>query len=102
MPTIKITDDNGKSTTSFLTGYSLDPLEQDLILEINFPNGSVKYLIHTDRREPNMYNIEKFISDYFDNALNNSLTAHVEEFLRRDYIYIGDNELRRQFTAQKK
>lgn len=102
MPTIKIKDDNYKTTVSLLTSYSLEPLEQEIILEITFLNGSAKYLIHCDSREPNLYNIETFISNYFDDVLGNNKTAYVEEFLRRDYIYIGEGESRRQFTAQKK
>ena len=68
MPMIKIIEDNGKTTTSLFTGYSLEPLEEGLSLEISYTNGSVKYLIHPKWNEPNMYNIETFISNYFDNV----------------------------------
>lgn len=102
MPTIKIIDDNGKTTTSLLNSYSLEPLEDSLILEINLPNGNVKYLIHSDMRERSIRNIEQFITNYFDDVIINNKTAYIEEYLRRDYIYIGQEETRRQFTAQKK
>ncbi len=102
MPTIKITDDNGKTTTCMLIGYSIEPLEEGIHLEINSPNNCIKYLIHSDIRERNIHNIESFISNQFDNALKNNKTVCIGEYLRRDYIYIGDGESRRQFTAQKK
>lgn len=44
MSTIKITDDNRETTTSLLNSYSLEPLEEGLILELNLPNSFIKYL----------------------------------------------------------
>lgn len=102
MSTIKIIDDNGKTTTSLLNGYSLEPLEEGLLLKVNLPNSLIKYLIHSDMRERNIRNIEQFIISYFDDVIVNNKTAYIEEYLRRDYIYIGQEETRRQFTAQKK
>ncbi len=102
MSTIKIIDDNGKTTTSLLNSYSLEPLEEGLLLEVNLPNSLIKYLIHSDMRERNIRNIEQFIISYFDDVIVNNKTAYIEEYLRRDYIYIGQEETRRQFTAQKK
>ena len=102
MPTIKIIDDNGKITSSLLTGYSLEPLEEGFLLEINLPNNSIKYLIDTVRHNHNKYDIETFITNYFDNVLTNNKTANIEEYLHLGFINIGEGELRRQFTAQKK
>lgn len=102
MSTIKIIDDNGKTTTSLLNGYSLEPLEEGLLLKVNLPNSLIKYLIHSDMRERNIRNIEQFIISYFDDVIINNKTAYIEEYLRRDYIYIGQEETSRQFTAQKK
>lgn len=100
MATIKIKDDNSKTTTSIFTGYSLEPLEEEIVLEVYYTNGSAKYSIHSDDREPNMYNIETFISNYFDNVLTNNLTGYIYEYLRREYISIGEED-HRQFYCSK-
>ncbi len=102
MSTIKITDDNRETTTSLLNSYSLEPLEEGLILELNLPNSFIKYLIHSDIREHNIRNIEQFIINYFDDVITNNKTAYIEEYLQRDYINIGQEETCRQFTAQKR
>lgn len=102
MALIKITDDNDKKTTYSLHSYSISPCEEGLSLEISVPDNNVKYMIHPDMREGNIKQIESFISSLFDNALLNNKMIHLEEYLVRQYIFIGDGvELRRQFTAQK-
>lgn len=102
MALIKITDDNYKKTTCSLLSYSILLGEEGLLLEISIPNACIKYLLHSDRNERNMNNIEAFISTLFDDALLNNKMVHLEEYLVRHYIIIGDDKERmRQFTAQK-
>lgn len=103
MPTIKITYANGKTSTYLLMGYSLSPQEEGELLEIELPNNNfIKYLISTDRKEPNIYNIESFISNQFDNALFNGKSVYLEENITQGYICIGYGEQKKQFKAQKK
>lgn len=102
MSLIKITDDNNKKTTCQLQGYSISPYEEGLLLEISTPNFSLKYLLHPDRRENNINKMETYITSLFDDALQNNKTVYLEEYLVRNYIFIGDGkELRKQFTGNK-
>lgn len=104
MSIIKITDNNDNITTHLFAGYSLELLEEKLILTIYSINSTLrKYTIYSDSRESNIHNIEIFISDYFDNILlNNNCCAYIEEFFNRNYIHIGHSGSQRRFTMNKR
>ena len=90
MPTIKIIDDNSKTTTSLFISYSLEPLEEELLLEITLPNSSIEYLIHSDMRERNIRNIEQFIIEkyiFFHFGKGKQL-AHRSRIVENDHITV--------------
>lgn len=101
MPIIKIKDTAGKITSSVFTGYSLEPLDNETLLQINLPNGSIKYMIFAGVCEENMEKIKESIIKYFDNILQNNLIANIIEYSQFGYIIIGEEEPRIQFLAQK-
>ncbi|MBD5467423.1 MAG: hypothetical protein HDR21_04625 [Lachnospiraceae bacterium] len=113
MALIEIIDDNNKTTYGIFNTYSFGKPEDEgegegVVLEVNYGFGIVvKYLIHPDRREPDINTIKSSISDIFNKILPNpnpNLIAYIEEHLNSKFIYIGgekDEETRKKFTAQK-
>lgn len=100
MSIIKVKESNDKVTTIHFVGYSLELLEKKLILTIYSINSTLRiYTIYSDSREPNIYNIQTFISDYFDDTLlKNNCFAYIEEDWNRHYICIGHGGSQRRFT----
>ena len=62
----------------------------------------INYEITIDKREPNLKNIEDFITDIIENAIKQKTILYISEYLQRSYIYINFNDKRKQFTAHKK
>lgn len=98
----KISDDKDVIAEYIFNNWRLFENEGNLVLEL-LANDEIncRYLIHKDKREPDINAIQKFITSELENASSGTQAFILSEYLLRDYIYIGSDENRRQFTAQK-
>lgn len=98
-----IKDDDAKSTSYNLIGHKIDVDNEKNRLELTLvtKNENIKYLINTDARQPNLPCIENFITKEFEKAFKNKSPFIIEEYLERSYIFIGDDDESKQFTAIK-
>lgn len=103
MATLIIKDDNDNKHTYSLINGGTNISNDSLILDLETTNEHFQYHIHSDDRESNINNIDNFIQQKLNNALNSVSPFTLSEYLARDYIYIGDIDVEemRQFTAQK-
>lgn len=63
---------------------------------------TLRYLIHSDAREPNLSGIKEFLTQQLETAVSDDGKFILSEYLERIYIYVGNEEDRRQFIATKK
>ncbi|MCQ2015414.1 hypothetical protein [Clostridium butyricum] len=96
-----IQDDSNKSTSYTLSDYNISVQGNQLSLELSLNTSiTIQYIISKDTREPDISIIKLYIDNQLSNVRNGISSVTIEEFLRRNYIYIGND--RRQFTAHKK
>lgn len=98
----KITNDNDKISEYKFDDYTLTIDGDSLILELidnNIPR--FRYQIMSDDRQPNLGNIQDFITSQLKQAVSGERPFVLSEYLARVYIYIGSDDERRQFTAHK-
>ena len=102
MPILKLIQDNAAKATYPLIGYSLIPMEEEIQLEIQLHDKCLRYMISCDSRERNLNDIESYIEMQLDDALVNNKMIYIREYRSRSYIFIGEDEMGRQFTANIK
>ncbi|EOS37015.1 hypothetical protein C808_03915 [Lachnospiraceae bacterium M18-1] len=98
---LKITDDDDNTTSYSLKDYSILENDNELLLTLNSDDKIIKYAIRSDTREPNLSSIKQFITQQLDCAFSNEEAFVVSEYLQRMYIFIGSDDDRRQFTANR-
>ena len=98
---LKITDDDDNTTSYSLKDYSILENDNELLLTLNSDDKIIKYAIRSDTREPNLSWIKQFITQQLDCAFSNEEAFVVSEYLQRMYIFIGSDDDRRQFTANR-
>lgn len=103
MFTLRISDDDGFITARTAKSYTISPSDdgESLYLRINTDEGIVGYHIHTDERTGGIDEITEYLLDQLDSASLGRSIFDLREYLERDYIYVGEGETCRQFTAQK-
>lgn len=97
MTTLTIVDDADHSQNFIIIDYNIQIDEKDavLFLKFNVGDGVIQYRVAADNREPEIHAIREFI----ETAINEPIT--ISEDLVRQYIFVGSNGVRKQFTAQK-
>lgn len=100
MKTIIVKDDKGNENSFSLTNYEINHYEDYLVLTLALENASnIQYCISVDPREPNLF----VITDYINGLLGGTEEGCVmfREFFARNYLFIGDQKMDRQFTAHR-
>lgn len=102
MKNLTIKDDNENYTSYTLENFNISVHGNSLSLELYLDNSvTVKYEIYEDIREPNIANINAYITNQLKNVCNDGKPVKISEYLQRNYIYIGKADNIRQFTAHK-
>lgn len=63
---------------------------------------TLRYLIHSDARGPNLSDIKEFLTQQLETAVSDDGKFILSEYLERMNIYVGNDEDRCQFIATKK
>ena len=101
MGKIIIKDDNDTSNSFDLKNFEVISKSNALLLNLYIDNITIKYIIHSDAREPDIAEINTFLTTQLENARAGAKDVKICEYLKRSYIYIEtDNDIR-QFTANK-
>ncbi len=101
MGKVIIIDDNDNEVSYDLKNYRIDMSDDCLILTLELGKYTAIYKIHSDTREKDIVRIKHFVSDQLNDALVGKRPLIISEYLERDYVFIGKDDTRRQFTAQK-
>ena len=97
-----IKDDNDNEKSYPLKSHEINITDDKLLLMLNTDEQSITYEIHADTRANDLSNIEKFISKQLEKTYSTNKPFRISEYLRRMYIFIGDDTDYRQFTANRK
>ena len=73
--------------------------EEKLILKLTTEDSDISYQIWVDTRQPNIFEIEKFINTELNYVYSGVKPFEVKEYDARDYIYIGEKS--EQFSARR-
>jgi len=100
---LKISDGDYDSYGTKLKSHTISVDGNSLTLKLTTEDTDIIYKISEDTREPDISQIERFISSELCEAYAGKKPFTVSEYLQRMYIYIGDIDLGecRQFTASK-
>ena len=72
------------------------------IVKLGSTRETISYSISADMRERNIKEITDFVTAEIEGALRGERILYISEFLQRLYVFIGDDNTRRQFTASRK
>lgn len=97
-----IYDDNDNQTIYHLKNHEITVTDYEVILTLNTDKQTIKYGIRVDTRAKDLADIENFITKQLQETYLHDKPFIISEYLQRMYIFIGDDENSRQFTADKK
>ena len=97
-----IKDDNGNPKSYNLKNYEITIINDELILTLITDKQTITYGIRADRRERKLTCIKDSISELLQESYSKGKPFTISEYLQRMYIYIEDDNKRRQFTADRR
>ncbi|OWV09653.1 hypothetical protein [Fibrobacter sp. UWB5] len=94
---------NPCAITNFTINIVKENANLDVIhLTIDTEDGSLKYRICCDDREPNLLSIQNQLNAGLSQVLNGNVDIELREYIERDYLFIKyPNGVTKQYTARK-
>lgn len=94
-------DSHNNISSLVFSNFQLDYCQNEDALHFNLEttDRTFAYIIRSDTREPSIDAIREHILNEIQSALVGNSVFCITEYLDRNYIYIGINESRRQFSA---
>lgn len=97
-----INDDNDNLKSYNLKNYEIIITNDELRLTLITDKQTINYGIRADMREGELTSIKDFISELLQESYSKGKPFKISEYLQRMYIFIGDENNCRQFTANRK
>ena len=96
-----ITDDNEQKKQYNLTAWKQTITKDSVEITLITSSKVIQYSISIDTRANDVNWIVDFLTPKIESAIQGNQTLYISEFLQRAYIFIQDEDRRKQFTAHK-